>query len=117
MRYDIHIDRPDGTPVSPSDWRIAVQLIEGLRLVSGPPAVSYFNGRERTAPSDSPYDAEVLQPDGQTPAGVILWSPSGRPYFRAPSDFADPQCHIRQVASKLAAKLGAELVGDEGETY
>jgi hypothetical protein len=118
MPYGIHIRRvaPSGetSPISIEEWRAAVEKTEGVRLAKGPlTAVNPVTG-EPVSIGNSGGDAEVFLPDANEWFRVFRWSPRGV-HFAARSSFADmPFCGI---VLELAHRLGASVIGDEGEKY
>ncbi len=116
MAYHIHIERPS-TPISLAEWRGAIEQTEGVRMAESPPAVTNPQTGEVIAFGNAGGDADVFFPDEGAWHRVFRWSRRGKVSFAAPADFTDPFCHLRRMASTLAQRLEASLVGDEGESY
>jgi hypothetical protein len=113
MSYTIRFRREPS--ITLREWKVAVDGISGLRLdSSGSSAVNPKTG----------VKVFVLGTDGDTKINIdgkwhtcFLWSESEGPNFRAPSDFGNINCLTRRIATKLADKLGATLVGEGDLEY
>lgn len=114
MAYELHIKRePQG--ISLDEWLEAVATVPGLRLARAPAeALNPLTGETVSVPS-AKGTVEVLSGEGE-------WCTAFR-FARDQISFKatrtiesafDPT-HI--AASALAEKLGAKILGDEGETY
>jgi len=106
MSYALHIERT--SPIPLEEWLRAASKITSLRAPAG---------REGSSPGAAsgsatmPGDLEIVGPDGR-------WKPAfhfadGRGSFPARGCDAP----LRAAAARLAATLGAAIVGDEGERY
>jgi hypothetical protein len=113
MGYDLHIERTgtdrdsEPTAIPLEDWKAALSLTEGVRLL-----------RDRTALSIATRDgdAEVLWVDDGQWRPAFSWS-RGSVKFSGhlePGDRAHP---VWAAAVGLATRLGAVIRGDEGEIY
>jgi hypothetical protein len=113
MAYEIHIERSSG-PIDLGDWSDAINSIDGARInSSGAMATNPVTG-EVISIAGNPGDAEILFGSNWEPC---LRFYGGRASFRATEDMELLDNPVRMVASKLAKKLLAEIVGDEGEVY
>ena len=121
MSYSIHIERLDDTgrrsPIDVVEWSEAVAAVDGVRLTSGDIIATNPHTGEALRIATSGADAEVYCPARDTWLPTFLWSARGRASFAAATDFDAPGSVQRAIASELARKLGAALVGDEGERY
>jgi len=113
MGYGIHIERE--SPFTLVEWKSAVEETDGVRIdASGASAINPET-QELISVGGTVGDAKVLIGGKWLPC--FSWQESGSVVFRAPDDFDNPKSTIRKVARRLAAILGAHLVGDEGEEY
>jgi hypothetical protein len=114
MGYDIHIQRSKA--ITLAEWRAAASAVDGIRLCSADKRIKTPDG-ELLVPGTG-GDADVFLPQEGRWLSVFLWRPrTGDVVFRAPPDFEDHNSLIRTKARQLAAALGAQLIGDEGEPY
>ena len=115
MGYAIHIERhhPDGRriPIPLAEWEEALAETDDVRLIEG--KVELRHGIEL----DNPGAAEFLDHADGAWKPAFHWSPSGRASFGAGDAFEDAGSGFGKLVRVLAAKLGARLVGDEGEFY
>jgi len=120
MGYNIHIRRHNtGVPDSPialSDWRVAVECTDGVRMAEEDYQIANPKTGELIRIRNRGGDAEILFPDEGAWRRVFWWF-EGRISFGAPRDFELPTCFIRRAATDLARALGARLIGDDGEIY
>ena len=113
MSYALHIRRPvELDPVTMEEWLDAVATDPGLELPSG----------DRI---------EVICPDGDVLTyqrdGLAIWSSHPRhdltgfrclfEYHEGRISVADPDDETVEKMREVAKRLGAEVRGDEGETY
>jgi hypothetical protein len=124
MGYSLHIERTD-SEISVQEWLAAASEIESLR----PRTAEYLavNPASRTEIriSNSGGDLEIKRRlkrciglFGKTEE----WEPafyfsSGRGSFPAPAEIDNADDPMRAAAATLAKRLGAKIVGDEGEEY
>ena len=116
MGYSLHIER-EGGGISLEEWIAAVEDIPEARIDSS--AVEFVNpktGEVMSFPGQA-GDVAVLFPDDESGWSKCISFSQGRGSFRASAVTDRPGDPIRIVASKLAASLGAQIVGDEGEIY
>lgn len=117
MAYQLHIERPpasDPEPIPFEEWKEAVERVEGIRLE----AIQQREGRnpftgEVVTFKARPGSVEMFVEAENTWVPIFLWH-EGSISFRAPRQYPDP---IWKAAASLAALLGAEIRGDEGEAY
>lgn len=115
MAYGIHIVLPGG-PLTLEQWQQAINLTHGvllsdqMDLMVKNPATGEVISRPR-----QPGDAEMILQDGTWVPAFRLFE--GRVTTKPAPDFRDPTCQQRRVLWDLASQLGAQVVGDEGETY
>lgn len=107
MAYEIHLEREE--PFSESEWRDAVAGEPGLELrgASFAEVTNPVTGEVIRIPT-SPLDA--------LGAEFGLFFHSGRVSFLARSGF-EPGTELWALAFRLADRLGARVVGDDGEIY
>jgi hypothetical protein len=116
MGYDVHITRADDwlnaeeTPISLAEWQRCVDDDPDLRLdnravgtVGGQPAVVYENDGLAVWTAYSGHD----------PNGNMAWFDyrEGRIVVKNPDD------EILEKMKAIAARLGAKVLGDDGESY
>lgn len=121
VAYSIHIVRHDRAgrrePVDMGEWIEAVSAVSGVRLASSDQtALNPVTGDSIVINSDG-ADAELYDEQQGAWLPVFRWSKPGWVSFNAPTDFDEVTSHVRMVASDLARNLGADIVGDEGESY
>lgn len=126
MSYEFHLARRGGGRISEAEWRAALEATPGVRISGGAPMVGTnpATGEEIRVKSN-PLDGEFQFPRGREWGGMAgQWVPifrfrerTGRVSFEAAFDPEDPRDPVRKAVSELAKRLGAEMVGDEGETY
>lgn len=114
MAYELHIERPpQGIPIH--EWLVAVQATPGLRLTDAQAqAVNPTTGARIVVPS-AVGSVQVL-----TDSGEWSWAfrfSDDRATFKATESIESPSDPTHVAASLLAKKLGAQIVGDEGESY
>ena len=122
MAYEIHIQRiatSDGTGADSSltldEWKSFVESTESLRFTSKAVSVTNPATNKKIWALPKGYgNAEMLIENEWLP--VFRWrggtiSFNGRPSFE---DRADP---VRKIVAQIAMKLGAVVVGDDGENY
>jgi hypothetical protein len=121
MGYELHIERraPDGSrlAIAVSEWRAAVERTNGARIAEGDHQTTNPRTGEVIVLRNTGGDAEVYFPADAAWRRVFRWSRSGRVSFKATPDFEESASDLRRVAIDLAGRLGALLVGDEGEIY
>lgn len=116
MAYEIHIQRRN-TPITLAEWRDAIERTENVRLADGQHKVTNPQTGEIITFGNPGGDAEVFFPVDGTWKRILCWSRRGAIPFAAAPDFAEPDSHLRHIATTLAQNLGALLVADEGESY
>jgi hypothetical protein len=117
MAYDLHIERPEKQPIALSEWRLAVQATEGVRLF-GANAHRIRNPKtgEVISVGAREGDAEVFFADVGEWRAVFLWRGESA-VFAARFDTTDKSHPVWKAAVALASRLGATIRGDEGEEY
>jgi hypothetical protein len=121
MAYMIHITRnpewdEDGPAITLAEWQSAVAAMDGVRLAEGDYSVRLPETGQTFVLRNNGGDADLHHPH------VNEWRRTFRfdaesIQFRGPEDFDNPANHLRQVACRLAAALGAVVCGDDGEIY
>jgi hypothetical protein len=96
------------------EWQVAVRSTKGIELDKGERVLVNPRTGEELRISGSDGDAQVQLEDG---SWWFHWSDSGSVSFRPPDDFDDANCDVWRIAKELSKKLGARLVGDQGEEY
>jgi hypothetical protein len=107
----------DPAPIPLDEWRAAVTTTEGVRLfadkyhiVSNPLTMQTITISARVG------DAEVFFPDDGRWYSVFSWF-EGSASFNARLEPGDVSHPVWAAAVSLAARLGAVIRGEEGETY
>ncbi|MBC7147106.1 MAG: hypothetical protein H5U24_17155 [Thioclava marina] len=114
--YTIYIERPAGPPIGFDEWEYAVGKVDGVRLSTDEhQSVTNPKTGEVIGLRAGPGLAEIRLRDGRW-QHALRWF-SGTIVLRAPRDFDDPDSAMRRLLRVLAGELGAEVIGDEGETY
>jgi len=122
LAYELHIERPE-RQIAPDEWRAAVQKVSGLRFAKGDTVGVNPATNEQIRIAGGEDDVEVLLAHGglfgigarQEWVRVFRFS-RGRASFK-PGDTNSPSDPVRRAAAQLARALGAQIVGDEGESY
>src|SRR6266516_2740682 len=116
MAYDLHIEREEERPIAVSEWRAAVEAIDGVRLFA---AAAHTITNPKTGEVISigarDGDAEVLFPGGEW-VSVFRWRGKSAA-FTARFDPTETSHPAWRAAVALATCLGAVIRGDEGELY
>ena len=111
--YFIHIERK--TPITLDEWQAVVNVEEFVRIsnenVSGINPIT----KEAISVSMPAGSAEVYFPMTQEWQPVFTFGKTI--YFNAPNDWEQKDTYIRLLAFRLANRLNANVVGDEGEEY
>lgn len=111
--YHLHIERE--TPISLEEWQEVVNEHEYVRIsnedVVGVNPVTKEEIRF-TMPEGS---AEVYFPEHKEWHSVFTFSETIN--FNAPKDWVQKNSYIRVLVFKIAKKLSAKVIGDEGEEY
>ncbi len=123
MGYQVHIER-EGDSISEAEWRQAVEAVEGVRMASGGRRVARnpMTGQGISMPGPV-GDAELYFPEDCAYDGLQgRWLPifqysSQGVSINAAFDWEDPDDPVRSAIQALAERLGASVVGDDGETY
>lgn len=123
MAYSLHIQSSSDS-IELSDWIEAVTSTKGARLnSSGVTAVNPDTGEEIMITGNE-GDVEVLFNTGgflgfgkSSSWEVCINFVEGKASFNATENIESAGNPVRIVASVLAKKLSAQIVGDEGETY
>jgi hypothetical protein len=120
LAYEIHIERRDGSGnrerISLEDWQAAVEAESGVRLVDGNTQSTSPSGETVTIKNNG-GDVAILDPSTGAWQRTLYWRKRGRVSFRQTDDFADAGSPTRSAVMRLAQRLGANVVGDEGERY
>lgn len=115
MAYALHLKRPNGTPIGLEEWSAVVAATAGLRLMTQGASIRNPRTRETIHFPHNPGDVEVfVEEEGEWVPGLQYGG--NRISFRAPKDFKS-DTPFRRLIFDLAARLGAQVVGDEGEVY
>jgi hypothetical protein len=121
MGYNLHIKRPapdeESHPISLPEWQAAVGETEGVRLATKPARITNPKTGEVISIPNNGGDTEVYFSADDTWQRLFSWSFAGTVCWRYTADFDRPDSEIRTVARRLARKLNAVIVGDEGEIY
>ena len=123
MGYDLHIERPN-RDISSDERSSAVSQTHGVRITTNDAVGFNPTTGEEIRVRCAPGDTEVLVKTG----GLLglgqnqNWHrafrfPHGRATFRATESVESPKDSIHLAAARLASRLGASIVGDEGEIY
>jgi len=113
--YELSIQRKN-RQIDQAKWRTAVEATPDVRIIEA--------DRVRGEEAGTGIRVSVVT-TGETAEvnfGAMGWTPTffwreGRIRFNAPSDPDDEQDPIRRTAAALAKRLGAQIVGADGETY
>ncbi len=121
MPSEIHIEREGAGGLRAwiplNEWCEQVRQTEGIRIAEDHqprlhPATGKAVGFGETA-----GDAEVWIPAEGVWRRIFRWDPAGFIAFRAPADFHEPNSSVRRVASEIARRLRALVIGDGGEIF
>lgn len=122
MAYAIHMEREP--EIKLEEWIEAVNSTEGCRINNEGVSAINPNTGEEIHISGNEGDVEVLF---QTKCFLGFGKKNswemcitffeGRASFKATEDIESTENPVRVVISKLARKLSAKVVGDEGEVY
>ncbi|WP_339771946.1 hypothetical protein [uncultured Pseudosulfitobacter sp.] len=117
MAYEIHIRRTNDQPISLEEWVKTVDNSENVRLGDAVPIVltNPTTGEQISNPQLQGV-AELYDVGSQVWFPAFRWF-EGRITTRASRDFDTFHSHQRSVMRALASQLGAQIVGDEGESY
>lgn len=123
MAYELHIERAEQA-IPLADWQSAVRGLKGVRLTTeGAVAVNPATGEEIRIGSEG-ADAQVLfESGGFLGLGrkkewiTVFRFSDGRASFKGTLSVESTKDPVHRAAAHLALKLGASIVGDEGETY
>ena len=131
MGYELHIKRVSeaghegGARISREEWEEAVASESNLRIDSTATVVRNPRTGETISVSAGEADVAVLIPargilkllgiDGRW-VRVFRFS-RGRATFRGSAALESPGHPVRKAAASLASRLGAAIVGDDGERY
>jgi hypothetical protein len=111
MSYAIRITR--NPPLTLTEWESAVGAIKDARLSTSD--VQMKNTKTGAVISFSCAEGDAEIGIGSEWFPCFSWRESGEIIFRAPDDFDEPDGPVRSIARKLAERLRARLVGEEGE--
>ena len=111
--YTLHIEREN--PISLEEWKQVVGEYDFIRI-SNEDVIGVNPATKEEIRIPMPEgSAEVYFPDQQE------WHPmftfGATIYFNAPKNWEQKNTYIRRLVFKLANKLSAKVVGDEGEEY
>jgi len=119
--YEIYIERRDedgrSVAIAIEKWIDAIDSTEGVRLSQGDVNIPNPRTGEIIAIPANTGDAEVFYEAQNAWLPTFRWSESGRASFKPKADFDTLDSQQRRIASELARKLDATMVGDEGELY
>ena len=115
MAYNLHIERHERQPIALSDWRAAVESMDGLRLSAAAHTTTNPKTGEVISVSTRDGDTEVLFPDGGW-YPVFRWRGKSA-VFATQFDPTKTSHPVWRAAVALAIRLGAVIRGDEGEIY
>lgn len=118
MAYFLRIEREmkngEARPITLSEWKKAVDLVEGVRMSEGDAALLNPLTKETVVLHNRGGDAELFRPDCNRWLRVLWWTPDGIVRFPAPETEGDP---LLTTARSLATELDARIVGQDGEIY
>jgi hypothetical protein len=123
MAYELHIERRrlaliiqrESIPLD--DWKAALSATEGVRLC--PPGANIFTNPKTGEIISIPRrdgDAEVYFSDERVWHPVFRWF-EGAAHVNAKFEPGDSSQPVWVAAVALAARLGAVIRGDDGESY
>jgi hypothetical protein len=123
MAYSHHIERnPQG--ITLEEWFEVVRKQDGVMLAEGGVEAKNPETGEPISIQGNPGDVAVLfQTKGFLGFGQksewhsCIRFVRNKASFKATPDLESPHNPLRVAASRLAAALGAKIVGDEGEVY
>jgi len=111
--YFIHIERE--TPISLDEWQAVVSEEELVRISDKDVVGINPITKEEIKISMPEGSAEVYFLDSKEWLSVFTF---GRTiYFNAPIEWEQKDTYIRLLVFRLAKKLNAKVIGDEGEEY
>ncbi|MDX9724061.1 MAG: hypothetical protein RBU37_25155 [Myxococcota bacterium] len=121
MGYEVHIERrsADGAllPISSDEWSRAVAETEGVRLSEVELRVAAPRSPGDVVLPTRAGDAEVYFSETDSWHLVFVWNARGGAFFSSHPSFLDENNPVRRAARALAQKLGAMLVGDDGNRF
>lgn len=118
MGYDLHIERTDDSPITLDEWRIAVEATEGVRFFADTQYTYVDPVTGKTLSDDiTEGDSEVWFPDSAEWLLVFHYDYDSASFSSNWITTADSEDPVWRAAVILATRLGAAIVGDEGETY
>lgn len=113
MAYELHIKRSSSITVE--EWLKAVETTDGVKIdESDSVATNPITGEKICVPS-LPHTVALWLPE-QEEWFKVFWFRQGRISFKA-DDWDNTSSPVRDTAVKLAQKLNAEIIGDNGEKY
>ena len=123
MAYALHIERnPQGFTLD--EWIEVVSKQDGVKLAEGGVEAKNPKTGETTSIPGRPGDVSVLfQAKGILGFGrkaewrTCIHFSRNKASFNATAELESPHNPLRVATSRLAAALGAKIVGDEGEVY
>jgi hypothetical protein len=98
-------------------WIAAVNRIDGVRLAEGDYSIQLPETGQTFVLRNNGGDAELYIPHADEWRRVFRWDEESIQFVGTEEFGADPGCQLRSIARALAAELGAELRGDDGEIY
>ncbi len=114
MAYELHIERKL-RELTIAEWKAAVIQLDGIRLANTNSSAANPSTGEVISISNHASAAEILLDSGQWV--TFFHFVRSQISFRATANIESASDLAHIAAAKLAAALGAEIVGDEGEIY
>lgn len=111
--YFIHIER--NTPISLEEWQTVVGEEEFVRISNKDVVGVNPITKEEIKISMPEGSAEVYFPESEE--WHLVFTFSRTIYFNAPNDWEQKDTYIRLLVFRLANRLNAKVIGDEGEEY
>jgi hypothetical protein len=114
MAYELHIERKSHE-LTIAEWKTAVIQLDGVRLANNDSSAVNPSTGEVISIANHAGAVEILLESEQWV--TCFHFVRGQASFRATVNIESASDPVHIAATKLAAALGAEIVGDEGETY
>ncbi|HCE3715988.1 hypothetical protein [Vibrio parahaemolyticus] len=122
MAYSLHIEREE--VIALEEWVTAIDSIDGLRIASGNSEILNSSTGEEIAIQGNPGDVSIryvtkgfLGLGERVSWEKAIYFNSGRAQFKFVEGIEQPHHPVHIAVVQIAKKLGASIVGDEGEVY
>jgi len=114
MAYEQRIARLDAI-IPLHEWLQVIDTEPRLRLATGDLRIHNPSTDQVISFPQSGGDCELFFPPTDTWQRVFYWSKRGYIFFATPAAPADLRNHILRMSQHIARRLGAQVMGEEGE--